>query len=394
MFTRVRRWLRRAAAIVGIVVVLALVGLYLADRTRVALPAPIGPFAVGRVTDYWTDGSRADALAESGAPRTELAVWMWYPTWPVGVAGAPYQPTAWREALGANQGPILRLFVFRDPRNVDTHSVVGGVLAPGARYPVVILRAGLGGLTLGYSSIAESLASRGYVVIGFDAPYRTGVFVTKDGQTIRRPANLNPETLGQRSADALLSRLQDAWASDIAFVGDRVRDLDASSRIFGGRLDVDRLAVVGHSLGGASALEFCRRDARCAAAVDLDGAVYGELPERGVPRPTLYVASDRGEQLSEEDQRVATDLHSVFDHSAPDSRIAVTLVGASHFNFSDQILLMNPLIRWIPARHLAPERALTVTSELVAAFLDAHLMNKPADKLEALAAGSDFRRLF
>lgn len=345
--------------------------------------------------DYWTDETRADSLAESGAPRTELAVWIWYPSAAAKGRVETYQPRRWRDALAVNQGPILRSFVFRNPEKVQTHSVAASALAPNRpTYPVVILRAGLGGLTLSYSSIAESLASRGYVVIGFDAPYRTGVSVTKGGQVIKRPPNLNPETLGQQSAQDLLTKLQNAWASDIAFVADRARDMNASSETFSGRLDVDRLAVVGHSLGGASALEFCRRDARCAAAVDLDGAVYGDLPTTGVPRPTLFVASDHGAQLSNEDQRVAANLRSAFEHSLPDSRIALTLVGASHFNFSDQILLMNPLVRWIPARRLAPERALTLTSELVAAFLDTHVRREAPARLQVLIGASDFRRLF
>jgi len=46
---------------------------------------------------------------------------------------------------------------------------------------------------LAYSTLAEDLASHGYVVVGFDAPYRTGVVVFPDGRVIRETPENNPE---------------------------------------------------------------------------------------------------------------------------------------------------------------------------------------------------------
>jgi predicted dienelactone hydrolase len=36
------------------------------------------------------------------------------------------------------------------------------------------MRAGGGGLTTDYTTLAEDLASHGYIVVGFDAPYPSG----------------------------------------------------------------------------------------------------------------------------------------------------------------------------------------------------------------------------
>src|ERR1700730_6186577 len=43
-----------------------------------ALPAPTGPFAVGKTTVHWTDESRIEPLSQNHEPR-ELMVDIWYP---------------------------------------------------------------------------------------------------------------------------------------------------------------------------------------------------------------------------------------------------------------------------------------------------------------------------
>jgi len=54
------------------------------------------------------------------------------------------------------------------------------------------MRAGASAEVWNYSTLAEDLASHGYVVVGFDAPYRTNVVVSRRRVMRRRPEN-NPE---------------------------------------------------------------------------------------------------------------------------------------------------------------------------------------------------------
>ena len=64
--------------------------------------------------------------------------------------------------------------LFRDPARIHAHSFLDGTLPSSgqSRYPVVVLRGGLGALTTQYTTLAEDLASHGYVVVGFDAVRR------------------------------------------------------------------------------------------------------------------------------------------------------------------------------------------------------------------------------
>ena len=153
-------------AVFGIPVLLGLTWL---DHFReTTLPEPTGPYAVGRVTYDWKD------------PRhTELLAWIWYPATPTqpSQATSDYLPPSWRSAVEHQRGTLLTHFLTRDLSRVRTHSMSDAKISDQQpSYPVVLMRAGLSGLVAGYTSLAEDLASHGYVVVGFDAPYRSSVW--------------------------------------------------------------------------------------------------------------------------------------------------------------------------------------------------------------------------
>jgi hypothetical protein len=67
-------------ATLGVFVVGALTGvLYLEHRSEVTLPAPTGPFAVGRALFDWVDDGTLDASSPAPGSKRELLVWIWYP---------------------------------------------------------------------------------------------------------------------------------------------------------------------------------------------------------------------------------------------------------------------------------------------------------------------------
>ena len=193
--------------------------LCIGHRVSVTLPAPRGPFAVSRAIEVWSDARRADPLFPER--RTELVVWMWYPCAPSSHRKpAEYVPADWRRHMGRG---IFGTLLWRDPAVVHAHSAADAPLSPAqSRYPVVILRGGLGAASTQYTTLAEEMASHGDVVIAFDAPYRSGMVVFPDGRVVYRPQSLNPETMPAESAERLAAKLLAAWVSDIAFVVDRL----------------------------------------------------------------------------------------------------------------------------------------------------------------------------
>ena len=178
-----------------------LTSLWLEHKTEITLPTPTGAFAVGRALYDWVDDETLDTLAPGPGIKRELLVWIWYPA----VAGPSaaiddYLPAPLRTAVEHQSGVLLTQFLTRDRSKVHPHSLRDADLSPQQRsYPVVIMRAGASLEVWNYSALAEDLASHGYVVVGFDAPYRTGVVVFPDGRVLRRTPENNPELCLERT---------------------------------------------------------------------------------------------------------------------------------------------------------------------------------------------------
>ena len=266
------------------------------------------------------------------------------------------------------------------------HSTRDPAVSPRRRaYPVAIMRAGSSSSVTNYSTLAEDLASHGYVVVGFDAPYRTDVVVFPDGRVVRRTPENNPEfCLGRagEEKDHCVDRLLAAWTADIAFVLDRLERLNAGSGRFAGRLDMTRVGVFGHSFGGATAAQFCSEDSRCKAGIDVDGAPHGSVVRAGIRRPFMFLLSDHGEASDPVSRRIMGDIQSIYDRLPPDGRHRLAIRGASHFAFSDDgALLKSQIVRGTLRRlgvlGLDGRRQLAVTAYCVHRFFDACL--KEAD---------------
>src|SRR5262245_10213600 len=157
--------------------ILIIGGLLMEGAREVSLPLPSGPHAVGRVIDDWVDPATIDPLSPAPGTTRELLVWIWYPAASTGAA-APfddYLPGAMRTEAAQSVARNPWTYLTRDPSLVRGHSLKDADLAPGGPFPIVLLRAGASSGVLNYSSLAEDLASHGFVVVGFDAPYRTGL---------------------------------------------------------------------------------------------------------------------------------------------------------------------------------------------------------------------------
>jgi Chlorophyllase enzyme len=154
-----------------------------------------GSFAVGRDVLDWVDGKTFDSLAPVAGTKRELLVWMWYPA----TAGQSavvddYVPEPLRAAIARQTGALLSDFLTRDLSKVRGHSLRNADVSQQQQsYPVIIMRAGASLEVASYSSLAEDLASHGYVVVGVDAPYRTGIISFPDGRIIKRIPQNNPE---------------------------------------------------------------------------------------------------------------------------------------------------------------------------------------------------------
>jgi predicted dienelactone hydrolase len=392
----VRRVVKTIAALMlfaGAVVAILLFSLWLDHTRSTTLPTPTGPYRVGRTTYLWKDDSRLDPYAPAPHPKQELVVWIWYPAAPTPSAKtSDYLPPHWRSALVKHEGFILSELLSRDLTRIHTHSWSDAEVSPRLpMYPVVILRAGGGALSTDYTSLAEDLASHGYVVVSFDAPYRTVITAFPDGRVAIRPAGNDFENMPQAAARRFANQIVNAWIADVQFVLDKLQELDAGDPTgrFKGKLDMQDIGIAGHSLGGATAAQFCHDDMRCKAGIDIDGMPFGSVIHDGLHRPFFFIMSDHSKESGPEAHDVKNDIESIYNKLPEGERWQVTIIGANHFSFSDQMLTKNSVFLAILQRFgvlgsLDGRRGLAITSTCIRTFFDVYLKGLPNGELNKL----------
>jgi pimeloyl-ACP methyl ester carboxylesterase len=249
-----------------------------------------------------------------------------------------------------------------------------------------MMRPGLAALTTNYTSLAEDLASHGYVVVGFDAPYRSIAVVFPDGRVIKRASQNNLDLVGGAQEKPLANMLLEDWTADTGFALDKLEQLNASdpSGRFQGRLDMQRVGMFGHSLGGATALQFCHDDSRCKAGIDIDGLPLGSVIADGVMQPFMFLLSDHSGEPEAEKRQVMGDMRSIYERLPADRRIMITIRWANHYGFSDDkknqvaMGLMRTLGRMMDGR-----RQIAITEHYISTFFDVYLKGAPASELKS-----------
>jgi dienelactone hydrolase len=224
-----------------------------------------------------------------------------------------------------------------------------------------------------YSTLAEDLASHGYIVVGFDAPWRTGVVVFPDGRVMRRLPENNAELCEEKplsEQSACVSGLLSAWSSDIAFALDRLPQIGK----FSGRLDMTRVGVFGHSFGGATALAFCHDDARCKAGIDIDGIPFGSVVQDGLHQPFLFLLTEHGNEP--DSKQILGEIQSIGGQR-------IVIRGANHFLFNDDGALLKSHIvmgtlRTVGLVGIDGPRQLAATAHSVHTFFDVYLKGMAA----------------
>ncbi|MBP2350833.1 hypothetical protein JOF29_001916 [Kribbella aluminosa] len=237
------------------------------DRT-LRLPAPTGPWPVGTTTRALTDTQRSDPW--NGARTREIALTVFYPAAAVrGYQRAPQLAPAAAEVFKQLDAGVLHPEL--PPSGVDwaatlTHSYVDAPAVAGRHPTLLYSSAGADPRTVG-TSLAEDLASHGYVVVTMDHPGEASEVVFPDGRLL--VIEISPDV----QTDPVRSRLMmDTRFADMRFVLDQ--------------LDAEQVGVYGHSAGGATAAVSLAHP-KVRAAVNLEGYLdtLDGLRSAGTPAP-------------------------------------------------------------------------------------------------------------
>ncbi|MFI0989112.1 alpha/beta hydrolase family protein [Streptomyces exfoliatus] len=335
--------------------------------TRVVLPAPTGPYALGRTVLPLVDRSRADPWVPSADGR-ELMVTLHYPAARRGGGRpAPYATAEEARLLAEQLGPGVSGDVLARTR---THSRPDARPAPG-RHPLVLLSPGFGVSRWTLTHLAEDLASRGYVVASVDHAYESYGISVPGGRTRTCVACTALDEGGVHPGVVTTTR-----AADVRHVLDRLTG-PRPVRRYADMIDADRIGMAGHSIGGASAATAMAADPRVDAGVNMDGAFWEDLPTEGLRgRPFMMLGTHDAMHLPG-----GTD--TTWDRTWPGLdgwKRWITVSGAEHFTFSDAPVITRHF--GLPQPELPTERAVAVTRTYVAAFFDQHLRRLPRPVLD------------
>lgn len=312
------------------------------------VPAPTGEHLVGRTDTTVAAGDR------------ELPVSVWYP------AAAPAIPAHYVPAssrVAAAQLATAAALWLHEPAAAP--AMLGGTVAAGqdapvetevGAMPVVVYSPGLGTPRWLASGLASDLASRGYIVIGVDHPGETPAVELHGKVVVGAPPAYDDAEYMRRALDIRVA--------DVRLVLDELAMLP----VVGPHVDLDRIAVAGHSYGGLTAVATMRADHRVRAGVVLDGPAgwtgNTAVERDGVDRPVLMLGS--GDML-----------HASWIRFASASRAFTlgTIRGAGHYAATDLPALAPSSVL---CGTLAADRASAITRSVVGGFLDQRLRRASA----------------
>lgn len=347
-----------------------------------SLTRPDGSYTVGTQIFRWVDTARDELSTPDPADRRNVIAQVWYPAAP----GVKNAHSIYIDGLKnlPDQITLFPSFILRSYGAIDTHAVTSAAIATDKPvWPVVILSNGNGAPRAFYTSLATGLASRGYIIVTLDHPYESAVTELADGR-IAADANNFPAAGTATERDAFMVSQLDTRAADIRFVLDRL-EAGAVGQL-SAHLDLQHIAAIGHSFGGAASAVAMDRDPRIKAAANIDGTLYGDIDQRHVTRPFLLLDSDHVE-TGHGDENLARNQRLLDNAEGPAWRYEIK--HANHFSFTDAPLFFAPPGRFALAMLIGGGRGPTethrATIDIVDAFLSGPLGRTPAD-IEAAAA--------
>ncbi len=320
------------------------------------LPQPSGPYPVGTKVFRWVLPDRDEPATASTDDRRNIIVQAWYPATP----NATGRHATYLDGLGRLPSRVAGVprAIFAQYARIDTHAIEAAPVNDAtARWPVVIFSPGYGASRSFYTSLLGDLASRGVMVLAVDHPYEAALTQLADGRIVTTVERLLP---GETDRIGYMIRQTDTRVADLRAVLEAMTAGSAFGAL-SNRMDLGHIAVAGHSFGGAAAVATAHADDRIRAAANIDGTLYGTVPDSALTQPFLLVQSDRSETKH--------GARFLDGHARLFARIGARgqrceLLRTNHYSFTDAPLLLSTPWRWIVSRVAGGSRGTAATIKL------------------------------
>jgi len=342
----------------------------------VILPEPTGPYAVGTHAFHWVDSTRLEWFTDEYADDyRELMVQVWYPAQrPDEDSPVPYIDQMDLRAKAIGEAGDFPGFLVDYIDLFKTHSYQDAeAIKEAIPFPVLILSHGITGMHQLHTVLSEDLASHGYVVVAPNHSYDANMVIFPDGRVADYRSDLtgNPDSVRIRRQQ-LVTRV-----GDIRFVLAKIEEIQTGDLLplLKGTLNLDRIGILGHSYGGATALQACKEFSRLKACLALDGWL-SPLPDStvhtGIQQPFLFLGRPQWTDSDYPDNYQLLERLLQIDH--PD-QYAFTVQGSRHLDFTDAPLLSPLASLIVETGAIDAQRAISIVNTITRTFFDQYLNN-------------------
>jgi predicted dienelactone hydrolase len=378
------------------------------------LPKPTGSFGVGSIRYYFVDSTRLETFTPDTEDYREVAIRIWYPANKSScIVPISYIEYAEERKLALPEKSPLPASFFDKVSEVKSNSYQDAQIADQKlKYPILIFSHGYGAGMNQSTVLMEELASHGYILISVGHAFETNHFIKTDGSVkVFNPQNKElllrgyerqeampfqekiNQTNDNRELETLIRKIMDKrpkimeslriWIEDISFVIDKLEKMNDEPGFFHGRLDLERIGVLGHSFGGVAAGQACLFDKRCKAGVNLDGLQLGDMLDRNLTLPFKFMHHDNVGALNKKPNKI-------FFERSESTAYMIIIKGTRHLNFSDFSLPGYAALLGLPEGSLGEIdglRCLKIQNDYIRAFFDKHLEGIEAEILVNVSIG-------
>lgn len=360
-----------------------------------SLPEPTGNYEVGsKWMHIKTD--HEEQITQDSSDKRELMVKVWYPTNDIsGIRREPYIDEANRIGfINKYSMGVLPPFTINYLDRIKTHVYPGAPISE-ETFPVLIFSPGYGSMSTGYYALLTEIASHGYIIVNvthtyeslgatfpngekmfFDYTYQSKGDATslEDIMSIKDAFEKDisfyerHNIIREASKDYFVTKIVDRWSNDLISVLDILDDYN-NKGFFQNRMDLNKIAVFGHSRGGGAAGQTMLKDTRIKAAVNIDGVQWGQIMDTIFQKPFLFISADWPAEHE--------DINShAYINKSTDYFYETKLLKSGHPNFMD-IPLMIPIESIAGTGAIDAKLGLKITNELVVEFFNKHIKNDP-----------------
>jgi len=339
------------------------------------LPNPSGLYDVGTETFHWVDSTRLEWFTdESPNDVREIIVQVWYPAY----KNAEMNPEPYLDFIDlraktlAGAGAISEFFP-RHLNHIYTNSFKNiPIIKSDQLMPVVVFSHGITGTRHLHQAMYEFLVSRGFIVIAPDHSFDANLTIFPDGHLADYRSNIT----GHTDSVNVRTMQMNTRVADISFILDQLVKIQ-SGKIdaqINAKIDLERIAVGGHSYGGSTATVVSQRDDRIKACFVLDSwisPIPQETIDDGIHIPFLFMGRPTWEGSDYPGNYPRLD--NLMAHSS-NPKYRLIIKGTKHLDYSD-IPLFSPIIGYVLDVGSNPaDLTVSLINELVHGFLVKHLL--------------------